>query len=505
MFEKNQNQAILKPVGYSALIHKHKINIIPNWHTSWVTTSGIHRVTETDSGIEEIYPSKYWPGDTLGDHLEFALKYDGINLAILASIFKIVPSGDLLSYITSKPTGKYSRKIWFLYEYITGTNLKIADLNQGNYVDLLDPEQYYTLNRDVQVRRQRINDNLLGNRSFCPTVRKTEILKEFEKTDLSERSRNITSQYSAQVLKRALSYLYTKETKSSYEIEHIKPSTSRTERFMSQLHLAQKEDFCNKTRLIELQNSIVDPRFADSDYRTTQNYIGETISPQRERIHYVCPKPEDLPDLAAGLLLAHQQMNDNEIHSVIHAAVIAYGFVYLHPFEDGNGRIHRFLIHNILARRGFTPEGIMFPVSAAMLKNQGNYDNSLEAFSTPLSPLIEYTLNESGKMTVLNETATWYKYIDFTSQAEALFQFIKQTIDVELIEELTFLVNYDKAKTSIQEIIDMPDQKIDLFIKFCLQNNGTLSATKRSSHFELLSDDEISKMEEAVQSSYGNV
>ena len=53
---------------------------------------------------------------------------------------------------------------------------------------------------------------------------------------------------------------------------------------------------------------------------------------------------------------------------VIHAAAIGYGFVFLHPFEDGNGRIHRFLIHNILARRGFTPADVMAPVSATMLK-----------------------------------------------------------------------------------------------------------------------------------------
>jgi Fic family protein len=47
--------------------------------------------------------------------------------------------------------------------------------------------------------------------------------------------------------------------------------------------------------------------------------------------------------------------------------------------QDGNGRIHRFLIHNILARRKFTPEGLMFPVSAVMLKNPADYDASLEA------------------------------------------------------------------------------------------------------------------------------
>jgi hypothetical protein len=205
-----------------------------------------------------------------------------------------------------------------------------------------------------------------------------------------------------------------------------------------------------------------------------------------------------------GLTTTHERISQGGVPPVIHAAAIAYGFVFLHPFEDGNGRIHRFLIHNILARRGFTPEGVMFPISASMLKNPVDYYASLEAFSRPLMPLVEYTLDEDGRMTVHNETAVWYRFMDMTPQAEALFRFIEQTIETELAGELAFIANYDKTKKAVQEVVDMPDRQIDLFIRFCLQNNGRLSARKRTSHFDFLSDEEVAHMEQAVQSAYGN-
>lgn len=44
-------------------------------------------------------------------------------------------------------------------------------------------------------------------------------------------------------------------------------------------------------------------------------------------------------------------------------------FVYIYPFEDGNGRSHRYLIHHVLAARGFNPPGFMFPDSAAILEH----------------------------------------------------------------------------------------------------------------------------------------
>lgn len=189
---------------------------------------------------------------------------------------------------------------------------------------------------------------------------------------------------------------------------------------------------------------------------------------------------------------------------MIHAAAVAYGFVFLHPFEDGNGRIHRFLIHNILARQGFSPKGIMFPISATMLKNLVEYNTSLESFSKPLLPLVNYSLTNEGRMTVHNDTSSWYRFIDLTQQAEALFQFIALTIETELVQELQFLVNYDTTKEAMQEIVDMPDRQIDLFIRFCLQNKGRLSARKKASHFVHLTESEIAQLEQAIQTAYGS-
>ena len=272
---------------------------------------------------------------------------------------------------------------------------------------------------------------------------------------------------------------------------------------MALLQLAEKEDFFLKDALIDLQNRIVDERFRDKDYRANQNYVGESIAWQSERVHFVSPKPGDLVGLMEGMIASHERMGAGQaLHPVVHAAVIAYGFVFMHPFEDGNGRIHRFLIHNILARRGFTPTGIMFPVSAVMLKRMEDYDASLEAFSRPLMPLIEYELNEQGRMTVHNETADFYRYADLTAQTEALFEFIRDTIEVELVEELRFLVNYDTTKRAIQAVVDMPDRMIDLFIRCCLQNHGSLSKRKREEFFDMLKDDEVAKMDEAVREAY---
>jgi hypothetical protein len=488
--------------GYAFLIEKHGLSISPNWHTSLVSPTGTLRSTIRDGLVESVYPQSYWPGDGTGDHLEFALKYDGANLGILVALFEVAAADEIAAWVNSKPIGKYVRRIWFLYELLTARELPLPGLTKGNYVELLESDRYYTAAPGRRVQRQRIIDNLLGGRDFCPTIRRTEKLAAMEKIDLRKRCEEVVTSYPPELLRRALSYLYNKETKSSFEIEHIKPNASRTEKFIGLLEMAEYKDFCEKPLLIDVQNRIVDPRFRDKDYRSNQNYVGQTISYQKQLLHYVCPKPGDLPGLMEGLLTAHQVMKKCAVPAIIHAAAISYGFVFMHPFEDGNGRIHRFLIHNILFLRDAIPTGLMFPVSAAMLKNPALYDHSLEGFSGPLMRLVEYKLDNLGQMTVSGETGRLYRYIDMTAQAEALYDFVKLTVEHELVEELDFLANYDKTKQAIQEIVDMPDRLIDLFIQLCLQNNGSLSAEKRGSHFGFLADGELADMEHAVRQGF---
>lgn len=188
--------------------------------------------------------------------------------------------------------------------------------------------------------------------------------------------------------------------------------------------------------------------------------------------------------------------------AVVSASILSFGFVFIHPFEDGNGRIHRFLIHYALARLKFTPEGIVFPISAAIIRNMVRYDKTLETFSKPLMEIVtKYTLNDIGEMDVLQDTKDYYRYIDFTPMAEYLYECVDKTIKTDFKEELAFLADYDKIKRLCKEIVDMPDQKIDLFIKCVRQNGGSLSARKQESHFNMLTLSEIERMQNIINKS----
>lgn len=496
----------LTPIGYQWLAEHFKVDPIPHFVESYLAEPGVRIREQANGRCREIYPHTQHSPETVFDHLEFALKREGLHLQLLRRVLPLLPPAGVTAYIRSKPTGGNARRIWYLYERFSGETLPISDMTVGNYVDLLDSDLYFT-GPIQKFARWRINRNVLHNIHFSPMLRRTSALHPAQDASLHERCADLIGEVPPEVFQRALRYLYAKETRTSYAIEHETPSQQRAEKFMALLAQASTDDFLTEKALVGLQNAIVDPRFAATGWRTVQNYVGRTLAPGMEEIHLVPPKPEDLATLMADWLkfsirLARQSF----VPPIAAAAVTAWLFVYFHPFEDGNGRIHRFLIHHILARRKFGPDSVLLPVSAVLLNRPADYDASLEAFSIPLKARSDYTLGDHGVMSVSNATLEHFRYVDCTLMAEALYRFIAETIEKELPAELRYLQNYDVARSAMRDVVDMPEPAANLFLRLCLQNNGRLSKTKRKlPAFAKLTEKEMTALENAIISAYGLV
>lgn len=454
-----------------------------------------------DNVVEETFGAKYAPvEDDMLPHIEFGLKYDDFNLDFLNAVFKQTDEDEIIRYIQKNPTGKYSRKIGFLYEWLTEKKLYLDFSIKGNYVDLLDSEKYVTSSVNKN-SKWRINDNLLGGKDFCPIVRNTHQLKELLNVDYSGEIEHLKSEYSAEIFNRATQYLYRKETKSSYEIESEKPTADRMNRFVNLLYDAGKksvQETLTEKNLTHLQKAIVDPRYKQDGYRKFQNYIGQTNYRLEEIYHYVCPPSMLVHPMMDGLLISEEKTRS--LSSIIRAAIVSFGFVFIHPFLDGNGRIHRFLIHDFLARDGFVEKGVIIPVSAHMLNNMAEYDAILESYSMHLMKRIQFSKDEEGELIINNieEVESYYKYPDLTAQTLFLAKTIKETIKQDLNDELVFLERYDELKKEILNLIDMPDQRANEIIVFLHQNKGVFP-NRRKKNFSEITEDEFSRIEEIYQ------
>ena len=261
-------------------------------------------------------------------------------------------------------------------------------------------------------------------------------------------------------------------------------------------------DPADKTALIRLQGEIVDPRYAATDWRNLQNFVGQTVRGFREEVHFVGPRPEDVPGLMDAWMSLTRRVVEGGVDTVVAAAVSAFSFVFIHPFEDGNGRIHRFLLHHVLAKRGYSPPAVLFPVSAAILRDRRSYDDVLQTFSRPILEFIQWHWTAEREIVVGNETADLYRYYDATVFAEYLYDRVADTVRRDLEEELEFIAVFDRAFEAVREIVDMPDRRASLFVRLCMQNGGRLSAAKRP-RFSELDDAEVAAMEAAVLQELG--
>lgn len=483
------------PLGQMAIHARLDLATPPPAVQSYLVSGGRH-TRLSDNYTEEFYPQSYRTENTLLANLSFAFRHEPFDMLVIYAALQAIGETALTDCIRSEPTGAFSRRLWFLYETFSGRTLDLEPAGRGNYVDALDPKRHYTA-APINSPRHRVRDNMLGSSKLCPIIRRTSKLEAMAASQLQQEAQLLTNRYSPEKIARAVNFLYTKETRSSFAIEGETPGKNREERFLQAMHKVASFDPGDKEALIRLQGIIVDPRYAASDWRELQNFVGETTSRFGEYVHFISPRPQDVPSLMDGWMAMTERLRLSPLDPVVAAAASAFAFVFIHPFEDGNGRLHRFLIQALLSQKGFSPAGVIFPVSAAIMRKRQLYDQTLEAFSRPIMAAIEWDFNEDHSISVKNDTRDLYRFFDATAQAEFLYERVAETIRIDFKEELEFIDIYDAAFTGVRKIVDMPDRRASLFVRQCLQNGGRLSQNKRK-QFTELSDEEIGEMEGAV-------
>lgn len=478
-------------VGYAALIENLELPVPIPSVVALINDKNKKYVVEG----WQVYTPKHKPEETLYKQLVFALKYEGIHLLFFKKLFQKLTTEEVLALLKIEPTGIYSRKIWFLYEWLVNKKLDIPDLTIKKAIPLVDEKLQYAI-AGVSSPRHRVLNNLPGSVSFCPLIRKTEKLEHYIKSNIGKQKNAYLERMHKDVLQRASAYLLLKDSKASFTIEGEKPRSNRAARWGNAIGQAGlnplTHDELNRLQQLVIEND----RFTKMGIRKQQGFVGDRDRETGEPIpDHISAKHEDLDSLLTGLLTTKEILVRSTLDPVLAATKIAFGFVFMHPFVDGNGRLHRYIIHHVLAKMHYSEQGMIFPVSASILSHIKDYNKTLQSYSHPVLDKIEWKPSSDKNVAILNDTIDYYRYFDATDQAEFLYDCVQDTVVNIIPAEVDYLRKYDEFKRYVDDNYEMPDEMVALLVRFLEQGLGKLSKRALKNEFLALKEFEAKDIE----------
>jgi len=465
----------MSEIGYSKL--KTQLNLSAFDPLMPARLAPVTSITATPDAL--LIPAKVAPKDEFPlSHLLFALKHEGINLQLLSQALRKIPAKDMLAAITESPTGAYIRISCFLWEAFNKQELKGAPTVTGVAANLFDPKKYIT-GPSIRNAKWRVDFNGLGSLDYCVTVERTERINSLLESNILQRANEFLSELGATASDRAMSWAYLSETKSSFEIEHETPSATKAEAFVELLKKAHLTTQLDEEYLVGLQNTaITNPLDRAINYRHQQNWLS---SPLRGAagVTYIPPPPEIVDDLMKGLV-DFANAAPKQIDPLIAAAIVSFGFVFIHPFMDGNGRLSRFLFHHALCQSGALNNGLLLPVSIAMKRNEDLYLAALKSFSEPARKRWEviWIDGDEYQMTFKSDDSL-YRYWNATACVEFGLEMAKQALEKDLREETEFLTKYDLIYRAIDGQYDIRGKDLNTLVLTCMEQNGKISVNRR--------------------------
>ncbi len=490
-------------IGYKWLAEKYNIEPVQSFRIDSKIARSRTTIHE-DGHIHETYLSSARPDDTFVGQFAFALKHEGIHLEFLARLFKVLPVVELENWIHTEPTGQYARRACFFYEWLMGSQLNFPGVSSANYIDAIDERIYMTAVSAFNNSRWRVRDNLPGNREYCPMVMRTERVQCAEQYNFTDRLQALEVEFGADILMRSAVWLTVKESRASFAIEHEEKNVDRVKRFAAVMErrCGQYESPLRDEALAELQKEILGDRATRYGLRKSPVFVGE-VSSWTPIVHYIAPNWQDVSSMLSGLRNFESRTQGKS--SLLRAAIISFGFVYIHPMSDGNGRISRFLVNDVLRRDRVVPAPFILPISATIantpIKRRG-YDQVLELLSRPLMHRYQADFRFGSEQVAEDgvpynlmfdayddANLTW-RYLDLTDHVEYLANIIDLTIEQEMRQEASYLRGLRQVREQVKELLDGPDADIDRIIRSVRDNNGQVS-NKLRGEFPLLNDEKL--------------
>ncbi|GFM67173.1 Fic family protein [Pseudomonas cichorii] len=485
----------MNSVGYAWLCEALRLSAFPLRRPARIQpVTRIEHIGETLAVPAGISPA---PDDLLG-HLLFALKHEGINLVILAQALPQISNSRLEAELQAAPNGSYIRKACFLREAFTGEEVHQHFPVKGRFVPLFDPEQYLTMPGERN-SRWRVEFNGIGTLTYCATVERTPEIVAMLEHDILGRAQAFIQSLPSGMMDRAINWAYLHETQDSFAIEKEAPSEEKSRRFIQLLRQAHERLPLSEEYLVALQNATLSNPYAmAAAFRHEQNHLANGLQ-GAAGVTYVPPDPELCRELMEQLMTFGNEAA-TQIDPLVAAAIISFGFVFLHPFMDGNGRLSRFLIHQTLCRTGALENGLLLPVSVAMKREERLYLETLQAFSRPAREFWDVRWIDQGNMS-FNFTGhpAIYRFWDATPGVRFTMEMAKRALEVELREETVFLENYDKIVRAVDERYDVRGSDLSNLVMMCLTQQGIVSNHRRKQYRYKVQEEVFDYIEQVTQ------
>lgn len=482
-----------EPIGIMWLIeHTGIMPVLPIYHSSSI---GSRRQDYHQNGFKhQVYQTSVRPDNTIVAHLGFHLRHEIVHFEFLSRLFMTLDGQEIQEWIDNEPTGQYARRCAFLYEFLTNKKLIVPEALGGNYVDAIDSSKLVTASKSFVKKNRywRINNNIAGTTDFAPMLVKTDDFVKASTVDIVSMLHNLNDEFGEDLLMRASVWLTLGESKASFTIEGEGQHLKRIERFADFMarHVGKSSQPFSMQTLAEYQQVLMgDTIFNKFGVRQSPVFIGERRLSYDEIVHYIAPPHKQLPAKLEGLTTFMNKTQEQS--AIMRSAVIAFGFVYIHPLADGNGRLHRFLFNDVLRRDGVTEDPIILPLSKSIVgspRSLKEYTQVLEIISKPLMRALHGSYHFSSKPQTygdgiisnlnfdgVNIANPVWRYLDLTPHVIYLAKLTEHVICHDMQNESVYLLRHDQARLAIKEIIDMPNDYADRIIRSFQKNNGRKS------------------------------